>query len=114
TPTAPVAEVPPSDGASTRLGSVKGYVANEVSAATKTSTPVTEVPQSLTTVTRAQLEDRKPYSLEDVMSYVPGTRVNGAGFDPRFDCVNIRGFDCSSGDSLFRDGLRQMASPFGV
>ena len=114
TPTAPVAEVPPSDGASTRLGSVKGYVANEVSAVTKTSTPVTEVPQSLTTVTRAQLEDRKPYSLEDVMSYVPGTRVNGAGFDPRFDCVNIRGFDCSSGDSLFRDGLRQMASPFGV
>lgn len=103
-----------SDGASTRPGAVDGYVAKEVSVGTKTATPVVEIPQAMTTVTRQQLEDRKPQNIADVLGYVPGTRVNGAGFDPRFDCVNIRGFDCQSGDSLFRDGLRQMSSPFGV
>lgn len=108
-------DVPPiSDGASTPAGSVDGYVAKETSTGTKTATPLNEVPQSITTITRKQLEDRKPYNLESAIGYVPGVRVNGAGYDPRFDCVNIRGFDCLSGDSQFRDGLRQMASPFGI
>lgn len=101
-------------GASTPIGAIDGYVPIETATGTKTATPVVEVPQSMTTVTRQQLEDRKPQNIEEVLGYVPGTRINGAGFDPRFDCVNIRGFDCSSGDSLFRDGLRQMSSPFGI
>ena len=103
-----------STGGSTAPGAVDGYVAKASSVGTKTDTPLNEIPQSITTVTRQQLEDRKPNSIEDVMGYVPGARTNGAGFDPRFDCVNIRGFDCLSGDSIFRDGLRQMGSPFGI
>lgn len=116
TPQAPPSpEAPPaSTGASTPPGVVDGYVAKASTVGTKTATPLNEIPQSITTVTRQQLEDRKPYSIEDVMGYVPGARTNGAGFDPRFDCVNIRGFDCLSGDSIFRDGLRQMGSPFGI
>lgn len=106
--------LPVSDGASTPAGAVGGYVAKTTTVGTKTATPLAEVPQSITTVTRKQLEDRKPFNLESALGYVPGVRVNGAGFDPRFDCVNIRGFDCLTGDSLFRDGLRQMGSPFGI
>ena len=113
-PPQPAPDPAASTGGSTAPGAVDGYVAKESSVGTKTATPLNEIPQSITTVTRQQLEDRKPYSIEDVMGYVPGARTNGAGFDPRFDCVNIRGFDCLSGDSLFRDGLRQMGSPFGI
>ena len=110
----PSAAPPPttSDGASTAPGAVNGYVANEGSAGTKTNTPLQEVPQSISTVTRQQLEDRKPQSLGESLAYVPGVRLNQSGFDPRFDTFFIRGFDATY-TGLYRDGLRQQSSGFG-
>jgi len=102
----------PSDGASTPPGATDGYAAKEGIAATKTATPLVEVPQSISTVTRQQLEDRKPQSLNESLGYVPGVRVNMSGFDPRFDNFYIRGFDATY-TGVFRDGLRQMTSSFG-
>jgi iron complex outermembrane receptor protein len=101
-----------SDGSSTPPGATSGYVAKEGTAATKTSTPLVEVPQSISTVTRQQLEDRNPQSLVDALQYVPGMRVNVSGFDPRFDTFIIRGFDATY-SGIYRDGLRQMSSGFG-
>jgi len=101
-----------SDGSSTPAGAVNGYVANEGIVGTKTSTPLQEVPQSISTVTRQQIEDRKPLSLGDSLAYVPGVRINQSGFDPRFDSFYIRGFDATN-TGLYRDGLRQLNSGFG-
>ena len=101
-----------SDGGSTPAGAVNGYVAKEGTVGTKTNTPLQEVPQSISTVTRQQLEDRKPLSLGDSLAYVPGVRINQSGFDPRFDSFNIRGFDATN-TGLYRDGLRQLNSGFG-
>jgi iron complex outermembrane receptor protein len=102
----------PSDGASTRAGAVNGYVTKDGTVGTKTDTPLQEVPQSISTVTRQQLEDRKPLSLGDSLAYVPGVRINQSGFDPRFDSFIIRGFDATN-TGLYRDGLRQLNSGFG-
>jgi iron complex outermembrane receptor protein len=102
----------PSDGASTRPGAVNGYVAKEGSVGTKTDTPLQEVPQSISTVTRQQIEDRNPLSLGDSLAYVPGVRINQSGFDPRFDSFYIRGFDATN-TGVYRDGLRQLNSGFG-
>lgn len=101
-----------SDGGSTPVGAVNGYVAIEGTAGTKTNTPLQEVPQSISTVTRQQIEDRKPLSLGDSLAYVPGVRINQSGFDPRFDSFYIRGFDATN-TGLYRDGLRQLNSGFG-
>ena len=101
-----------SDGGSTAPGAVNGYVAKEGTVGTKTNTPLQEVPQSISTVTRQQLEDRKPQSLGDSLAYVPGVRINQSGFDPRFDSFYIRGFDATN-TGLYRDGLRQLNSGFG-
>jgi iron complex outermembrane receptor protein len=101
-----------SDGGSTAPGAVNGYVAKEGTAGTKTNTPLQEVPQSISTVTRQQLEDRKPQSLGESLAYVPGVRLNQSGFDPRFDTFFIRGFDATY-TGLYRDGLRQQSSGFG-
>jgi iron complex outermembrane receptor protein len=101
-----------SDGGSTAPGAVNGYVAKEGTVGTKTNTPLQEVPQSISTVTRQQLEDRKPLSLGDSLAYVPGVRINQSGFDPRFDSFYIRGFDATN-TGLYRDGLRQLNSGFG-
>jgi iron complex outermembrane receptor protein len=90
-----------------------GYVATSTRTATKTDTPVLETPQSISTVTQEQLEDRKPQTLLDAVSYTPGTRVGGYGFDPRYDAFTIRGIDVTY-TGVFRDGLRQVNSPNGL
>jgi iron complex outermembrane recepter protein len=114
-PVAAQAELPApkaSDGSSTAPGAVNGYVVKDGTVGTKTNTPLQEVPQSISTVTRQQLEDRKPLSLGDALAYVPGVRINQSGFDPRFDSFYIRGFDATN-TGLYRDGLRQLNSGFG-
>lgn len=100
------------DGNSTAPGAVNGYVVKTGTVGTKTDTPLQEVPQSISTVTRKQLEDLKPQSLGDSLAYVPGVRVNQSGFDPRFDTFFIRGFDATY-NGIYRDGLRQLSSGFG-
>ena len=101
-----------SAGASTPAGAVDGYVAKEGISGTKTATPLQEIPQSISTVTRKQIEDRKPQDMSQALSYVPGVRVNVSGYDPRFDSFNIRGFDATY-SGIYRDGLRQLYSGFG-
>ena len=90
-----------------------GYVATSGRSATKTDTPLLETPQSVSTVTQQQLEDRKPQALLDAVSYTPSTRVGGYGFDPRYDAFSIRGIDLTH-TGVFRDGLRQVNSPNGL
>jgi iron complex outermembrane receptor protein len=90
-----------------------GYVATSQRTGTKTDTPLIETPQSVSTVTRRQLEDRNPQSLNDALEYTPGLLVNGYGFDPRFDAFFVRGFPVTY-TGIFRDGLRQLNSPTGL
>jgi iron complex outermembrane receptor protein len=90
-----------------------GYVATSSRSATKTDTPILETPQSISTVTQQQIEDRKPQTLLEAVSYTPGARVGGYGFDPRYDAFTIRGIDVTY-TGVFRDGLRQVNSPNGL
>lgn len=90
-----------------------GYVATSSRSATKTDTPILETPQSISTVTQKQIEDRKPQNLLEAVSYTPGARVGGYGFDPRYDAFTIRGIDVTH-TGVFRDGLRQVNSPNGL
>ncbi len=93
--------------------SANGYVATSSRSATKTDTPLLETPQSVSTVTQQQIEDRKPQTLLDAVSYTPGARVGSYGFDPRYDAFSIRGIDVTY-TGVFRDGLRQVNSPNGL
>jgi iron complex outermembrane receptor protein len=90
-----------------------GYVATSGRSGTKTDTPLVETPQSISTVTQTQLEQRKPQSLLEALSYTPGARVGTYGFDPRYDAFTIRGIDVTQ-NAVFRDGLRQIGSPNGL
>ncbi|TCN29454.1 TonB-dependent siderophore receptor [Sinorhizobium americanum] len=90
-----------------------GYVAKSGRTATKTDTPVAETPQSMSTVSRKQLEDRKPQNLSEAVSYTPGVRIGQYGAEPRFDAFKVRGIDLTY-TGIFRDGLRQISSPNGL
>ena len=79
-----------------------GYQPPATRTATKTLTPLRDVPQSVTVVTQALIRDQMMTSVGDVMRYVPGVAVH-QGENNR-DQVIIRG-NSSSAD-FFVDGVR--------
>jgi catecholate siderophore receptor len=78
------------------------YLVPTISSATKTLTPLRDVPQSLTVVTREQIKDQQMLSLGDVVRYVPGVTVH-QGENNR-DQIIFRG-NSSSAD-FFLNGVR--------
>jgi catecholate siderophore receptor len=83
-------------------GSGDGYVASNSITATKTDTPLIDVPQTINVVTREQLEDQAHHSLGDVLRYVPGTTI-GQGEGNR-DQITLRGQNTTA--DFFLDGVR--------
>lgn len=94
-------------------GGVEGYVAHSTAVATKTDTPIIEIPQTISVVTREQLDDRDVQTLTEALAYTPGVEIGVFGFDPRFDSFYVRGFDMTY-TGIYRDGLRQPAGPFSI
>jgi catecholate siderophore receptor len=84
-----------------RTGTV-GIYANSTSPATKTNTPLLNVPQSVTVVTKDFIRDQSFQSLTDVTRYVPGVTVH-QGEGNRDELV-IRGVDSSA--NFFVNGFR--------
>lgn len=84
---------------------VVGYVAHGTSTATKTNTPILDIPQSVTIVTQQQLQDRASFSLNQALSYVPGVTVTGG--EGNKDAISIRGQNSSA--DFYRDGIRDDA-----
>jgi catecholate siderophore receptor len=78
------------------------YGALSISSATKTQTPLRDVPQSVTVVTREQIKDQQMLSLGDVVRYVPGVTAH-QGENNR-DQIIFRG-NSSSAD-FFVNGVR--------
>ena len=83
-------------------GASDGYAASNSVTATKTDTPLLDVPQTINVITREQLDDQGHHSLADVLRYVPGTTV-GQGEGNR-DQITLRGQNTTS--DFFLDGVR--------
>ncbi|MBS0340691.1 MAG: TonB-dependent siderophore receptor [Proteobacteria bacterium] len=82
---------------------VIGYRAKNAITATKTDTPLSETPQSVTVVPRDQMVDQGATTLQDALNYAAGVRSDAYGLDGRTDSVRIRG----SYPDIYLDGLRQ-------
>jgi len=96
-----VLEVAGSSSSVTVIG-VGTYQTDVISSATKTLTPLRDVPQSATVVTREQINDQLMQSIGDVIRYTPGLSVH-QGENNR-DQVIIRGQNSSA--DFFLDGVR--------
>lgn len=104
---------PQSQSAGRATGTTTGYVATNSTAGTKTNTPLIETPQSISVVTRKELDDRNVQTLKDAVNYTPGVTTSAFGYDPRFDSFYIRGFDVTY-TGIYRDGLRQGGGNFAI
>jgi iron complex outermembrane receptor protein len=83
----------------------RGLVARDVTTGTKTDTPLVEMPQSVSVITREQMDLRDVQSVTEAMRYTPGVRTDAYGDNPRYDWFYIRGFRADT-TGLFLDGLR--------
>ena len=83
-------------------GRARGYIAIDSVTATKTDTPLLDVPQTVNVVTREQMDDQALHSLGEVLRYVPGVTV-GQGEGNR-DQLTLRGQNTTA--DFFLDGVR--------
>ncbi|WP_454691260.1 TonB-dependent siderophore receptor [Achromobacter aloeverae] len=96
----PVVDVQGQRAEETADGPVSGYVATRSSAGSKTDTALVDNPQSVTVVTRAQMDAQNAQTLDQAVRYVPST--SSQDNDLRFDQLSIRGFDADS----YLDGMK--------
>lgn len=90
-------------------GPVNGYVARRSDTATKTDTPLIETPQSVTVVTRQQMDDQSAQSVGQALRYTASVLAETRLSSGRYDSAFIRGFGGSGGGAGFinnLDGLR--------
>jgi len=81
---------------------IDGYIARGTSTATKTNTPLIDIPQSITIITREQADDRGSQTVGEALRYVPGIAV--AQGEGHRDQISIRG-QVTTAD-FFVDGVR--------
>lgn len=84
-------------------GPVQGYNARRSATATKTDTPLNEVPQSITVITADQIRDQQSPNMQEALRYTAGVRNEMYGIDNRGDYFSMRG---GSEGSVLLDGLR--------
>src|SRR5688500_10333877 len=84
------------------------YGTKATTAATKTNTPIIEVPQSMSVITRDELTMRGvQLNFTEALRYIPGVVADQFGFDGTgFEYVSMRGFNSLS-TANFRDNLSQ-------
>lgn len=91
---------------------LKGIVPEKSRTATKTDTPLIEIPQSVSTVTREEMDQRGVETTAEALRYIPGVITGIGGEDSRVDDITIRGFEIGSAtannstNNVFLDGLR--------
>lgn len=84
----------------TATGPVKGYVAKRTATGTKTDTPLIETPQSLSIITRDEMDIRGAQTVTEAAAYSPG--VAAPYPDPHGDWFYIRGYFSTQ----YLDGMR--------
>ncbi|WP_193073921.1 TonB-dependent siderophore receptor [Pseudomonas sp. FME51] len=88
------------------LGETEGYRASHSNVATKTSMPLVETSQSVSVVTRKQMDDQGAQSVSQALRYTPGLMAAPYGATSRYDYVAMRGITDGSVDNLYLDGQK--------
>lgn len=86
-------------------GSADGYGSDDGSTATKTPTPLINVPQTVAVITDDQLQDQGIRQLGDALRYIPGISIESG--EGHRDEIFIRGQESSA--DFYLDGLRDDA-----
>jgi iron complex outermembrane receptor protein len=96
----------------TPYGPDQGYVAHRSTTGSKTDTPIVETPQSISVVTRQQMEDQDPQRVSQALRYTAGVLPESLGNMTKLESTNIfsRGFPLDE----YQDGLKLLGGSWGV
>ena len=79
------------------------YIAEESTTATRTDTPIRDVPQSIQVITRKVIEEQRTFRLQNTLENVSGINATESAAS-LYDSLIIRGFSATD-RSYFRNGL---------
>ncbi len=96
----PAVTVTATQASESPTGPVGGYVATRSASGSKTDTALVDVPQSISVVTREQMDAQAAQTLDQALRYVPAAFSQDN--DLRFDQLTIRGFSADS----YLDGMK--------
>ncbi|WP_148713913.1 TonB-dependent siderophore receptor [Chitinolyticbacter meiyuanensis] len=82
-------------------GPVYGYVAKRSRTGSKTDSSLLEIPQSVTVITKEQLQDQAIHGVDQALRYSSGVVGGAYGSDARSDWLLVRGFT----PAIFLDGM---------
>ncbi|WP_369788973.1 ferrichrome porin FhuA [Rouxiella sp. WC2420] len=85
-------------------GPAATIVAKHSASGTKTDTPIVKTPQSISVVTREEMDMRQPKTVKEALNYAPGIFAN-RGSSNTIDAVEIRGFT-SVNTNQYLDGIK--------
>ncbi|MDN3516841.1 TonB-dependent siderophore receptor [Aquisalimonas lutea] len=80
-------------------------------AATKAETPFLETPQSVSEITREEMEEQGARTVQEAARYTPGVFAGQIGASKRYDYMVLRGFSDGSIDNVYLDGLKMLGDP---
>ena len=89
----------------------EGYVPSEATAGSKTAAPIEEIPQSVSVISREELDDRAVQKVDEALRYTAGVFAQPFGVDTDTDWAYIRGFDATQ-TGMFLDGLQLYSYAF--
>lgn len=77
-------------------GEQDGYRAQEATTATRTNTPLRDIPQSIQVIPQQVIQDQQATRLVEVLKNAPGVVLGGRSPRDPLNIINIRGFDASN------------------
>ena len=88
-------------------GPAATIVAKHSATATKTDTPIEKTPQSVSVITRQEMDIRQPTTVKDAMAYTPSV-FSTRGSSSTYDVVSIRGFTAPTtvNTNQYLDGMK--------
>lgn len=93
-------------GVQSITGAIDGVVATRSSVGSKTNTAINEIPQSISVITREEMDKRGVQDFNSAVAYTPGVRaidyVGGQGAPD----IYMRGFRSFNLFGIYKDGLR--------
>ena len=94
-------------------GPAATIAAKHSATATKTDTPIEKTPQSVSVITRQEMDIRQPTTVKDAMAYTPSV-FSTRGSSSTYDVVSIRGFTAPTtvNTNQYLDGMKLQGNKY--
>lgn len=94
-------------------GAAATIAAKQSATGTKTDTSIIKTPQSVSVVTRNEMDLFQSQTVKQSLGYTPGVMIGNRGSSSAYDAINIRGFS-RVGTDMYLDGLKLQDDNYSI